>query len=313
MFPMKAERLLSILTILLSGKRVSARELAEELEVSVRTVYRDVDALAEAGIPVYATTGRDGGFGLVEGFRMTGQTLRTGEVSRVLSALDGLSGICPRNEIEDLKRKFALLLGESDRKGIPCPESRVFIELAPSSREKGTIDALNASIAGGTVVRAEYCDANGSRTTRDIEPLALVFYWQSWFVYAWCRLRSAFRCFRITRLASVTPTGLARTAPEADLSLRPWTLQWEEEPQEDVSFTVDAKARGRLAEYFDAECVEDRGDGRLLVRARFPVGDWFVSWLMGLPGAVSVAGPGHLRDRLLVHARETAAANSRKD
>ncbi len=307
---MKAERLLAILTILLSGKRVSARSLAEELEVSVRTVYRDVDALAEAGIPVYATTGRDGGFGLVEGFRMTGQTLRTGEVGRVLSALDGLSGVCPKSEIENLKRKFALLLGESDKKGIPRAESRVFIELTPSSREKDTIDALNESIARGTVVRVDYCDANGARTERDIEPLALVFFWQSWFLYAWCRLRSAFRCFRITRLGSVTPTDLRRSAPEVDLSLRPWTLQWEDEPLEEVAFTTDAKARGRLAEYFDADCVADNGDGRLLVRARFPVGDWFLSWLTGLPGAVSVVEPRALRERLLAHAREIAAANS---
>ncbi len=307
---MKAERLLSILTILLSGKRVSARELAEELEVSIRTVYRDVEALSEAGIPVYATTGRDGGFGLVEGFHMTGQTLRTGEVRRVLSALDGLTGVCPKSEIEDLKRKFALLLGESSRRGIPCPESRVFIELTPGRREKETIDILNESIAEGTVVSVEYCDVSGVETRRDIEPLALVFYWQSWFLYAWCRLRSGFRSFRIARIRSVTPTGLSPSAPDIDLSLRPWTLQWEAEPHEDIAFTVETRARGRLAEYFDADCLTDAGDGTLLVRASFPVGDWFLSWLMGLPGAVSVIEPTHLRDRLLAHATELAERNS---
>ncbi len=117
---MKAERLLAILNILLTGKRVSSTELAKKLEVSVRTVYRDVEALSEAGFPVYATMGRDGGFGLIEGFRMTGQMFSTGELQRIISALDGLSGICPETEIENLRRKFIILLSESGAKGIPC-------------------------------------------------------------------------------------------------------------------------------------------------------------------------------------------------
>ncbi|TAH54145.1 MAG: YafY family transcriptional regulator [Treponema sp.] len=299
---MKAERLLAILNILLTGKRVSSTELAKKLEVSVRTVYRDVEALSEAGFPVYATMGRDGGFGLIEGFRMTGQMFSTGELQRIISALDGLSGICPETEIENLRRKFTILLSESGAKGIPCPANRIFIELTPSTREKRITDLIDQAIARSTVLRISYCDVEGCETERDIEPLALLFYWQSWFVYAWCRLRKDFRSFRVTRIVHTEATKATRECPPVDLNERPWSRQWEEETIEEVCFTADKGARGRIAEYFDTDAVSENPDGSVTVCADFPTGDWVVSWIMGLPGTVSILKPEHLRVRI----RETA-------
>lgn len=306
---MKAERLLAILNILLAGKRVSSTELAKKLEVSVRTVYRDVEALSEAGFPVYATTGRDGGFGLIEGFRMTSQMFSTGELQRVVSALDGLSGICPETEIENLRRKFSILLLESGAKGIPCPANRIFIELTPSTREKRVTDLIDQSIARSTVLRISYCDVEGRETERDIEPLALLFYWQSWFVYAWCRLRKDFRSFRATRIAAAEATDLSRESPPIDLTERPWTRQWVDEPLEEICFVADKSAKGRIAEYFDASAVTENEDGSVTVCSSFPTGDWVVSWIMGLPGTVSILKPDRLRARI----RETAENLAKKN
>ena len=306
---MKTERLLALLTILLSGKRVSARWIAEELEVSERTVYRDVEALSEAGFPVYATTGRDGGFSLIDGFRMTGQLFSTGEIQRIISALDGLSGVCPQQELDCLKRKFTLLLKESGARGIPCPSNRVFIELTPSNREKSVIDLLDESISASSVLRIIYCDVSGAETTRDIEPAALLFFWQSWFLYAWCRLRGAFRCFRIARIQSVEQTSLERIGEVANLADHPWTKEWENEQFEDISFIIGREARGRIAEYFDKDAIVEQDDGSFLVRGHFPTGEWVLSWIMGLPGPVSVISPPSLRERVRARAAELAEKN----
>lgn len=306
---MKAERLFTILNILFSGKRISSTELAKKLEVSVRTVYRDVEALSGAGFPVYATTGRDGGFGLVEGFRMTGQMFSTGELQRIISALDGLAGICPEAEIENLKRKFAILLSESDAKGISCPANRIFIELTPSTREKRVTDLINQTIVRSAVVRISYCDIEGRETERDIEPLALLYVWQSWFVYAWCRLRKDFRSFRITRIVKAIETDIVRESPLIDLLERPWNNQWEEECIEEICFTADKSARGRIAENFDTDAITENPDGSITVSAYFPTGDWVVSWIMGLPGTVSILKPEHLRTRV----RETAESLVQKN
>lgn len=306
---MKAERLLALLTRLMSGKQLSSSTLAAELEVSVRTIYRDVDALSAAGFPVYATTGRDGGFRLIDGFHVTGQVFSTGEVQRILSALDGLLAVCPQAEVETLKGKFNLLLQESSRRHVPCPPKRVFIELTPSRREKEITDRLDSAIAAAKVVGISYVDVQGSASRREIEPVALVFYWQSWFVFAWCRLRKAFRLFRVARILDIEETYSLPEGPAPDLASRPWAIKWDSEPIEDIAFTAEATARGRLAEYFSPEAISETGDGKLLIRTRFPSGDWVLSWLMGLPGTISIEYPIHLRERLAARARELFESN----
>lgn len=308
---MKAERLLALLTRLLSGKQLSASALATELEVSTRTVYRDVEALCAAGFPVYGTTGRDGGFKLIDGFRITGQTFSTGEVQRILSALDGLHGVCPKPEIEALKGKFSLLLDESTRRRVPCPPKRVFIELTPSPREKEITDRLDAAIASARVIRICYIDVKGSASEREIEPAALVFYWQSWFVYAWCRLRKGFRLFRVARILDIEECSCLPEGPAPDLATRPWASDWDREPIEDIAFTAETAARGRLADYFPPQAISETRDGKLLVRARFPTGDWVLSWLMGLPGTISIESPASLRERMADRARELLEANEK--
>jgi len=240
---------------------------------------------------------------------MTGQLFSTGEIQRIISALDGLSGVCPQNEIEGLKRKFTLLLKESGAKGIPCPPNRVFIELTPSNREKSVIDLLDESISTASVVRITYCDANGAETTRDIEPAALLFFWQSWFLYAWCRLRGAFRCFRIARIQAVEHTPLRRNGDVANLADRPWTKEWENEEYEDISFVISREARGRIADYFDRDAITEQDDGSLLIQGHFPTGEWVISWIMGLPGPVSVISPESLRERVRARAAETVEKN----
>lgn len=300
---------MAILNILLGGKRVSARELAEELEVSERTVYRDVEALSEAGFPVYATAGRDGGFSLIEGFRMSGQLFSTGEVQHLISALDSLSGVCPDSELEQLKRKFTLLLSESSGRGVPCTGNRVYIEHTPSRREKEIIDLLDASITSSTVLSITYCDIQGRESVRDIECQALVYQWQSWFVYAWCRLRSSFRMFRVGRITALSQTRHVRQGPKVNTEERPWRHEWEGDVFSDLVFTTDRSARGRLVEFFSPDDIRETDDGRLVVRTRMPCGDWILSWLISIGGGLSVSEPADLRARLCAAAREIAEKN----
>ncbi|ULQ58901.1 HTH domain-containing protein [Brucepastera parasyntrophica] len=145
-YTVKAERLLAIITLLLNKKKISARVLAERFSVSTRTIYRDIDALALAGIPVYALPGRDGGFELIDGFTLQRQTLETGEVQRIIEGLRSLLPAYADSEIEDIIEKFTLLLNESKKRGISCSENHVFIEHTPSPQEKETLDTIEKSI-----------------------------------------------------------------------------------------------------------------------------------------------------------------------
>lgn len=292
---MKAERLLAILNILLNRKKISASALARDLEVSIRTIYRDIEALAQAGIPVYATSGRDGGFELVEGFKMDSQLLETGEVSQILAGLQGISAVYPKPEMTGIIEKFSLILKKSGEHGLACPENHIFIELTPSQREKKILELVEESITKKTVLSIRYTDASGSETARSVEPAALVFVWHSWYAWAWCRLRKGFRMFKVSRILGAEKAAEARSGEEANLGDRPWMREWNYGPMEKVVLEADSVARTKLAEFFDPDCIAESGTGRYRVTAFLPVDEWIVAFIMGLPGQVDILGPEALR------------------
>lgn len=307
---MKAERLLSILTILLNRKKATASFLAERFGVSVRTIYRDVDALARAGLPVFATQGKGGGFELVEGFTVSSQVLNTAEIEQILAGLGSLKSVQAGAALDGVIEKFTLALKKSGEHGIKSPGGHIFIEMTPSRREKRILAEIDESVLKGTVLRIAYADGEGTETERDIEAEALVFMWQSWYVWAWCRLRKDFRLFRISRILSSTVTPQRREKADVDLSDHPWTRDWESKPFARIVFTCEREARSRLGEFFDDEDIACLADGSFRIESFLPVDNWVISFLMGLPGTVSIIEPEEMRALLRERSAGIAEANS---
>jgi predicted DNA-binding transcriptional regulator YafY len=307
----KAERLFSILTLLLNNRKSTAPYLAKRFGVSVRTIYRDIEALALAGIPVFSTTGKDGGVELVEGFTIDKQLLETGEIQRILAALDGLSGVLPGTAVSDTAEKFRLLLTQSGQKGIPIKANHIFIELSPSSRDKAVIESLEKSINENTCLQMDYSDTEAQDSRRTIEPLGLIFYWQSWYLYAFCHLRKAFRMFRISRIMNLTASPAKRISPPVDLSSRPWTRQWETESEEEIVFRAAAKAKNRIRELFDWSDIAELASGDLEIKAYLPVNEWSLSLLIGLPEGVKIIRPAKMRNMLAKRAVAISSLNQR--
>ena len=295
---MKAQRLLAILTILLNRKKVSAAYLARHFEVSLRTIYRDVEALGEAGIPVFSTIGRNGGFELMEGFTIDAQVLETGEVQQILAGLQSLSAVYSGPAVATIIEKFSLILKEGVHNGIHCPKNHIFIELTPSGREKQTIDKLEQCIKNEGVMRIGYSDINGCTTERDCEPLALVFIWHSWYTYTFCRLRGDFRLFKVSRILASENINEKRLSPPVDLDSHPWTKDWESKPFEKIVFTAGKIARVKIEEFFDRDAIDIIDSDTLRVTTQFPVDEWVISFIMGLPGSIQVLEPASMREAI---------------
>lgn len=299
---MKAERLLTILNILLTRRKVPASALARELEVSVRTVYRDIEALSEAGIPVFATQGREGGFELVEGFTMDSHLLETGEITRILAALPALKAVLPGPELGGIVEKFNALRAKGATRGVTVPENHIFIELMPSAPEKKKLELIEETIRKRSILEIAYLDVNGIETRREIEAEAIVFIWEAWYVWGFCRLRKDFRLFKISRIVDAAPASSPRIGPKPDLSMRPWATDWNYSAPEPIAFEAEPVARMRLREFFGDECMKE-ADGKIVVEALFPVDEWVVSYVMSLPGKVTIRSPERLRATVLERAR----------
>jgi predicted DNA-binding transcriptional regulator YafY len=312
---MKAERLLAITMLLLNRDCVSAPELARRFEVSARTIYRDIEALCEAGIPIVAYPGSGGGYGIMGEFKIDRSLVRPEEIGQITAALTSLSSaLGDRRMSETVDRLRAL-----ERRGREAARpvagriatgNYLFIELAPAAREREKIGELRRAIEENRLVRFAYVDAEGKTSRRGAEPVALVFTWQAWYLYAWCRRRDAFRLFKIARIADLQVEA-ARFAPRAvDLDARPWNSAWPASSPF-LPSRIRFSDAARIEEHFDAQNIEALPDGGALVRTSLPADEWAVSYLFGLGIPFEVLEPEPLRRLVAERASAILASNAR--
>lgn len=209
----------------------SARWLAERFEVSVRTVERDISALQQSGVPIWAEPGRTGGYCLSREHTLPPINFTPREAMAMAVALQSMGGAPFRSAAETAMRKLVSAMSSEDAQSARDLAARVHFlrdEPVPERMPRLISDALATS----RVLRIQYSDGAGARTTRDIEPLGYVESSGAWYLAAWCRLRSGIRAFRIDRIVDVTvtaetPEPRALMADDIDIvygSLEPLTL-----------------------------------------------------------------------------------------
>ena len=216
---MKIDRLLGILSILSKKPKVKAKDLAERFEVSIRTIYRDVEVICQAGIPLVTAPGGDGGISIAEGFTLGKDVLTRSDLESIILGLKSLESVTQGNQIRSLLTR---LDPEKESSIIPA-DSDVVIDLASFYRSSlaPKISLLREAIAARRSVRFDYYSRNG-HSLREIEPYLIAFKWSAWYVFGFCRLRQDFRLFKLNRITELTLTGegfepRSLTAEQADL------------------------------------------------------------------------------------------------
>jgi predicted DNA-binding transcriptional regulator YafY len=291
---MKAQRLLAITMLLLNRESASAAELARRFEVSRRTIYRDVEALCEAGIPVVATQGAGGGYGIMGEFRIDRGLLKPEEIGTLSATLSSISRAIGDAGMGQTVDRLKALAPRGKVAGRPVPENYLFIELEPAARDRAKIALLRRAIEERRVARFRYTGAEGKRSERAVEPCAIVFIWQAWYLYAYCRARSAFRLFKIARVADLALEAERFPPREVDLDSRPWNAEWGE-PAAFLPARIRFADAVRAQEHFHPDQVELEASGSALVTAPLPADDWAVSYLLGLGLPFEVLEPAALR------------------
>lgn len=189
-------RLIGIIYILLNKGTVTAAELAERFEVSVRTIYRDVEQLSMAGIPVFARKGKNGGISLTERFVLDKMVISEAEQQRILAALASLRETGAQEE-EGILQK----LGEFFKVDTP---DWVAIDFSDwSGRQKQLFEEIKQAILDRRVMVFDYYGQYGDMSRRTVEPVQLLFKEYTWYVRAFCRKRQAMRLFKISRMKDV--------------------------------------------------------------------------------------------------------------
>ena len=192
---MRDSRLFRILYYVLEKGKVTANELSEKFEVSVRTIYRDIDVISSAGIPIYATQGKGGGIEIADDCVLKKSLLSEKEQEQILVALKGLEGINKQYENELLTKLSAFFKIKNTN----------WIEVDFTNWQRGNeydelFNDIKSAIINKNIIRFTYFSSNEKETSREVKPIRLLFKGWDWYVYTFCLLRNEFRYFKLSRI-----------------------------------------------------------------------------------------------------------------
>jgi predicted DNA-binding transcriptional regulator YafY len=288
---MKINRLLEITLILLNKKTTTAAELADRFNVSTRTIYRDIDALSAAGVPVFTNKGSGGGISLLENFAINKAMLTEHERDSVLLALKTLQAT-KYPEIEAILEKIGAVFKKT------AAADWVHIEFSPwgsGPNDENKFLNIKKAILQSKIVAFDYLNADGILSRRTVEPMQLGFKGQAWYVRGYCKTRRGFRTFRISRIRnlSITDESFKRRPPE---SVR------DEEPAAPPKKLVTLKLRfqpenlHRVYDDYDEQRITRNQDGTYDVTVTFPEDEWVYGYIMSYGNHVEVLEPPHIRE-----------------
>jgi len=292
---MKTERLLSILMILLHRRKITASELAAYFEVSVRTIQRDMDSLAMAGIPLYASVGKDGGYQLMDTYRLDNTFLSKDEMDTLIAVLRGFRGTLTNRSIRTIFEKL---------NGLPQGESafdKLVINLNPwgaDDRFQGTLRRVETAIDQKRLLHFTYYDLYNNETHRTVEPYTLVLKVNTWYLFAYCRLRRDYRFFKALRIFDLSIED-DTFSPRDDLPKRkPWEELDYSRPAKPILLKFRETARARISDLFGHQGWTAAEDGSILLNCDFPIDEWVISLILSYGGDVEVLAPLSLREEI---------------
>lgn len=283
---MQINRLFEIVYILLDKKKISARELAEQFEVSTRTIYRDVETLSAAGIPVFMSKGKGGGIGILPDFVLNKTILNEDEKRNILSALQSLKTV-DETELNNTLKKLGMFFGH---------ENKSFIEIDYSDwgqSIKEQFEKSKEAILTHKLLLFNYVSATNKATSRKVEPYILWYKDRNWYLKCFCLDKQAFRIFRLSRMRNVVIS-------ESNYIPRNCESEVIEAPTESnltlIKLRISEDQSYRILDEFSPENVIQNDDGSFTVTLKFVEDEWVYGYILSFGSSATVLEPWHVKD-----------------
>ncbi len=288
---MQISRLFEIVYLLMHHEKLTAKALAARFEISQRTVYRDIEALCQAGIPIYTTKGKGGGIRLSDGFVLNKSVLSEAEQTEILSALHGLQNV-PYGAAQPLLDKLSALFHTSNTDWIEVD----FTNWSDRTEEQERFWQLKHAILSRQTICFDYFSGKGETTHRRVEPLKIIFKGQAWYLLGFCLDRQDTRFFKLSRIHDLSLTGdIFERSPTASV---PSFSHMEYHPIcIKVTLQFEGAAAFRVCDEFSRNDLTFQPDGSIIVQASFPQ-DWLYAYLMTFGEHVEVLQPLSVRETL---------------
>ena len=286
---MKNNRLFKILYYVLEKGKVTANELAEKFEVSIRTIYRDIDVLSSAGIPIYATQGKGGGIEIADDFVLKKSFFSKNEQEQILIALKGLE-LTNKEYENELLTKLTALFKTKNTNWIEVD----FINWQRSKSYDELFKDIKSAIINKNIVSFTYFSSNKKETSREVKPIRLLFKGWDWYVYAFCLSRNDFRYFKLSRIKEFE---ILSNTFEDDFDNIVLKKEMEYEETVFVKVKFDRKMAFRVYDEVSGDIEEDE-DGNLYATVELPNDYNLYNYIFSYGDAAEVLEPKEIRDKI---------------
>jgi predicted DNA-binding transcriptional regulator YafY len=314
----RTDRLVALVMLLQSRRVTTAAHMAEHFEVTERTIYRDLAALGEAGVPILGEAGV--GYSLMRGYHLPPVMFSSEEALALVTGgllTERMTDDATRAAIRSALDKVSVVLPSDLQRRVHRLRESVRVHSLKPGAGPVPLGKLQTALADGRVVRLRYRGIDrGETTVREVEPLGLAFYLGHWHLVAWCRLRHDVRDFRADRIHAVDITGEA-SPPRADFNLEEYLAKsWMPEPRQTVQIEFHPRLVESVRRYWGPAILEERPSAhgvQITLTHHSREIAHVARWLLSFGKLVRVIGPAALRDQVIAQAREALDHHQRAD
>lgn len=301
---MRIDRLIGIIMVLLQTERLGAQEIADLFGVSHRTIYRDLEAISDEGVPIRSTPGLGGGFEILPEYKAGPSA---DGPAALLTGLSKICGVVRDGELADALEKVRGLLPADQPRSLELNPQRMRIDLSPWTAS-GDVqsDRDIAEAQDRKLLSFEYVDRHGNGTAQTAEPRQLVLKDGCWYFQGCCHRRNDYRLFRLTRMANMQ---MSQETFPAEESARPgldFSEAWESIPTR-IKLRIHRSALDQALDFCTFEHFTPDGEEHYIVDFPFVEGDCFYGILLGFGDRCECLEPANVRAELKRRAQAIAA------
>ena len=278
-------RLFEIIYILMQKRKITAKELADRFEVSTRTIYRDIETLSRANIPIYASKGKDGGIGLLDEYVLNKTILSEEEQNQILFALQGMEEAKGQDE-KDILNKLSALFNKKVNDWIKIDFSNW------SDAKEERFEIIKSAILNKRLIQFTYYNSNGEESKRIVEPLQIWFKDKSWYLISYCKLKQDYRIFKIARIKEIKmlqehfERELPKEEKDENYNLKIIELELE----------INKAMTYRVYDEFESEEITKKEDGNYIVKVEYPENEWVYGYILSFGEYAKVLSPSYAKN-----------------
>jgi predicted DNA-binding transcriptional regulator YafY len=287
--------------ILIERKKISATKLAEMFEVSPRTIYRDIETINSAGIPIITYPGINGGIGIMEEYKIDKKLFTTSDIATLLMGLGSISSTMTSNEIINTIAKVKGLVSDEQIRDIELKSNQITIDLTPWIGNKNlqpNLEIIKKALNERRFLSFGYLDRDGKKSIRKVEPYRLILKESNWYLQSYCDSRQDFRIFKLSRISSLEILDETFIPKEFDVkSLGSW--EYIEKNIITIKLLVHESLKEKIVEHCGEGNIQPYLHNKLIVNFPFIEDEFGYNLLLSFGDKCECLEPEHVRDEII--------------